>query len=104
MEDIKKLQAKALAVAGLLDIPAHRLYAIEPELKNRVIDVAARIWRENDVSDFEIAKAAGIFRLEDFDKEDFVWVALWRKEVLGDMAPGVPAHADHEDLRRHMAA
>ena len=98
MKDIEKLQAKALAVAGLLDIPAHRLYAIEPELKNRVICVAARIWRERDVSDFEIAKAAGIFRMGDFDSdsEDFLLVAVWRAEVLGEVAKSTPASPDHD--------
>ncbi|NBT29935.1 MAG: hypothetical protein EBT18_10740 [Gammaproteobacteria bacterium] len=106
MKDIEKLQAKALAVAGLLDIPAHRLFAIDPDLKRRVISVAGRIWREREVSDLDIARAAGIFRMGDFDSdsEDFLRVALWRKEVLGNAAPAFPAHGDHEDLRRHMKA
>ena len=102
MKDIDKLKAKALAVAGLLDLPAYRLFAIDPTLKSKVISIAGMIHEEREVSDIEIARAAGIFRLVDFDDEDFVLVALWRKEVLGDMVNVTPSHPDHDDLRRHL--
>lgn len=96
MEDIDKMKAKALAVAGLLDLPAYRLFAIDPTLKSKVISIAGLLYEEREVSDKEIANASGIFRIGDFDNEDFVLVALWRKEVLGGMAKIIPSHVDQD--------
>ena len=98
MQKIDLDRGLALAIKGLETLPVSRLWATDPSLVSQVVSVAGMLSEERAVGTKEIAKAAGIFRLGDFETDDFVLVALWRKKVLRGMADITPSHPD-QDLR-----